>query len=124
MMKESKTSLQILYYSKFLGLALIIIGIPVLIFDNSAGSEMPLLVGLFTLLIATDKIQDERSTHIKTTSLYFAFILSYAVKLITSNLFDHALISFELKEINHFLILVLALANVIFYSRLYTTNLS
>lgn len=51
--------------------------------------------------------------------MYVAFIIAYGVKLITSNLHDHALISFELAEINHFLILTLAVANIIFYSRLY-----
>lgn len=119
MRNESKPALKILHYSKYVGLALIIIGIPTMILDNSSGSEIPLLVGLFTLLVTTDRTEDERSVQIKTTSLYFAFIISYGAKLITTNLHDHALISFELAEINHFLILTLALANIIFYGRLY-----
>ena len=90
-----------------------------MILDSSSGSEIPLLVGLFILLVTTDKVEDERSVQIKTTSLYFAFIISYAVKLITSNLHDHSFISFELVNINHFLILTLILANAIFYGRLY-----
>ena len=119
MTNESKPALKILHYSKYLGLALIIIGIPTMILDNSSGSEIPLLVGLFTLLVTSDRHEDERSVQIKTTSSYFAFIISYGAKLITTNLHDHALISFELAEINHFLILTLALANIIFYGRLY-----
>lgn len=119
MTNASKPALKILYYSKYLGLALITIGIPTIILDNSSGSEIPLLVGLFILLVTTDKTEDERSVQLKTTSLYFAFIISYGAKLITTNLHDHALISFELAEINHFLILTLALANIIFYGRLY-----
>lgn len=119
MATASKTTLRFLYYSKYLGLALIIIGIPTMILDNSSGSEIPLLVGLFTLLVATNRTEDERSVQIKTTSLYIAFIISYGAKLITSNLYDHALISFELSDINHFLILTLALANTIFYGRIY-----
>jgi hypothetical protein len=110
---------KIFYYSKFVGLALTIIGIPTMILDRSSGSEIPLLVGLFILLVTTGKIEDERSVQIKTTSLYFAFIVSYAVKLITSNLYDHHVISFELIDINHFLILTLILANAIFYGRMY-----
>jgi len=51
--------------------------------------------------------------------LYIAFVISYALKLVITNLHDHALVSFELVEINHFLILTLALANSIFYGRLY-----
>jgi len=119
MSTASKTTLRFLYYSKYLGLALIIIGIPTMILDNSSGSEIPLLVGLFTLLVATSRTEDERSVQVKTTSLYIAFIISYGAKLITSNLFHHELISFELTDINHFLILTLTLANIIFYGRIY-----
>ena len=119
MTKAAQPALKALYYSKYLGLVLIIIGIPTIILDQSSGSEMPLLVGLFILLVTIGKTEDERSVQIKTTSLYIAFIISYGVKLITTNLFDHGLISFELTEINQFLILTLALANTIFYGRLY-----
>ena len=114
-----KTTLKIIYYSKYLGLLLVIAGIPTVILDNSAGAEIPLLIGLFTLLVTTNKIEDERSIQIKTSSLYIAFVISYALKLIITNLHDHALVTFELVEINHFLILTLALANSIFYGRLY-----
>jgi len=114
-----KTTLKIIYYSKYLGLLLVLTGIPTMILDNSAGAELPLLIGLFTLLVTTNKIEDERSIQIKTSSLYIAFVISYALKLIITNLHDHALVTFELVEINHFLILTLALANSIFYGRLY-----
>jgi hypothetical protein len=119
MTKAAQPALKALYYLKYLGLVLIIIGIPTIILDESSGSEMPLLVGLFILLVTIGKTEDERSVQIKTTSLYIAFIIAYGVKLITTNLFDHGLISFELTEINQFLILTLALANTIFYGRLY-----
>lgn len=119
MTKSSQTVAKSLYYSKYLGLVLIIIGIPTIILDNSPGPEIPLLVGLFILLVTTNNIEDERSVQIKTTSMYIAFIISFGVKLITTNLFSHGLISFELTEINQFIILTLALANIIFYGRLY-----
>ena len=119
MTTASKTTLKFLHYSKYLGLGLIMIGIPTMILDTSSGSEIPLLVGLFTLMVSTSRTEDERSVQIKTTSFYIAFIISYGAKLITSNLYDHALISFELSDINHFLILTLALANTIFYGRIY-----
>ena len=123
MARSGKTSLTIFHYSKYLGILLVIVGIPTMLLDNAAGAEMPLLIGLFTLLITTNKIEDERSIQIKTSSLYIAFVISYALKLIITNLHDHALISFELVEINHFLILTLALANSIFYGRLYIIKL-
>ena len=114
-----KTSLKIIHYSKYLGLVLVLVGIPTMILGNSSGAEVPLLVGLFTLLVTTNKIEDERSVQLKTSSLYIAFMISYAAKLIITNLHDHALVAFELTEINHFLILTLALANSIFYGRQY-----
>jgi hypothetical protein len=114
-----KSSAKILYYFKFPGLALIVVGIPVLFFDSSPGSEIPLLVGLFMVLTGTEKTEDERSMMIKTTSLYIAFIISYGAKLLTTNLFSHELIQFQLVEINHFLILVLSIANVIYYIRIF-----
>jgi hypothetical protein len=119
MTTATKTFHKFLHYSKYLGVTFIIIGIPTMFLDNSSGSEIPLLVGLFTLLVTTNRTEDERSVQIKTTSLYAAFIVAYGVKLITSNLYDHALIAFELAEINHFLILTLAMANIIFYGRVY-----
>jgi len=119
MSKASQTIAKSRHYAKYLGLALTIIGILTAVFDGTSGSEIPLLVGLFTLLVTTDKLEDERSVQIKTTSLYIAFVISYGVKLITSNLFDHGLIAFELTNVNHFLILVLASANVIYFVRLY-----
>jgi hypothetical protein len=113
------TSPNVNQYAKYLGLFLLIVGIATMIVDDSYGAEIPLLVGLFILLVTTDKIQDERSIQIKTSSLYIAFIISYAAKLIITNLHDHHFISFELTEINYFLILTLALANTIFYGRMY-----
>ncbi len=116
---KMKISPKLNQYPKYLGLFLVIAGIPTMIVDDSYSAEIPLLVGLFILLVTTDKIEDERSIQIKTSSLYIAFIISYATKLIITNLHDHAFISFELTEINYFLILTLALANTIFYGRLY-----
>ena len=116
---KKKSKAEFLYYFKFVGVALIVLGIPVIIFDKSSGSEIPLLVGLFMLLTGTEKVEDERSLMIKTTSLYTAFILSYGGKLITTNLYSHDIIEYQLVEINHFLILVLSLANIIFYSRMF-----
>lgn len=118
-----KSSTKVLYYFKFLGLALIIAGIPVMLLDKSSGSEIPLLVGLFMILTGTEKMEDERSLMIKTTSLYIAFIISYGVKLITTNLYSHEIIGFQLVEINHFLILVLSFANAIYYSRMFIFRL-
>jgi hypothetical protein len=119
MLVPPKPVIKKLYYLKFLGLLLVMAGIPVMVYDTSQGSEIPLLVGLFMTLTTSEKIEDERSLLIKTTSLYFAFVISYGIKLMTTNLHSHHIINFELVEINHFLILILSLANFIFYTRMF-----
>lgn len=108
-----------LFYFKYLGLSLVAIGLVTIIFDKSKGAEIPLLVGLFTILVASERVEDERTRMIKTTSLYIAFILSYGGKLLTTNLFEHGIIGFQLVDKNHFLILVLSMTNLIYYSRMF-----
>jgi len=119
MANKSNSATGLFSLSKYLGLALAIAGVPVSYIDPSSGSEIPLLAGLFILFISRNRTDDERSIQIKTTSLYFAFIIAYATKLVTTNLHEHSLISFELIHINHFLILTLATASIIYYFRLY-----
>jgi len=104
---------------KYLGLLLIIIGIPVLFIDQNNASEIPLLVGLYIFFISKEAREDERTLSIKTSSAYIALVLGYGIKLISTNLYEHQLLAVQLTEINHFLILVFALAVVIYYSRLY-----
>jgi hypothetical protein len=50
----------------------------------------------------------ERPVQLKTSSLFVAFTVSYAVKLLISNLFDHPIIPFQFVQVDHFLILLLA----------------
>ncbi|RRA97551.1 hypothetical protein [Larkinella rosea] len=104
---------------KYVGILLIGIGMVTILIDTSAGAELPLLVGLFTLLISKEKKQDERAILLKASSTFLALTLAYGFKLLSSNLYTHQLISFQLTDINHFLILVFALALSIYYVRFY-----
>jgi hypothetical protein len=104
---------------KFLAVLLIVVGAAVFFFDRSPGSEIPLLAGLFMAFVTREKIEDERVTILKSSSAYVALIVGYGVKLISTNLYEHNLISYQLTDINHFLILVFALAICIYYLRLY-----
>ncbi|MEO6282024.1 MAG: hypothetical protein ABIN80_22525 [Dyadobacter sp.] len=104
---------------KYFGLVLVIVGIATFILDKTVGAEIPLLVGLFILFVSKAKVEDERAVVLKSSSAYIALILSYGFKLISTNLYAHEAISFQLTDINHFLILIFALANCIYYSRLY-----
>jgi hypothetical protein len=106
-------------FIKYAGLLLIGIGIVAVLVDRSSGSEIPLLVGLFILLISKGKREDERAILLKSTSTSLALIIGYGFKLLSSNLYVHQLISFQLTDINYFLILVFALALGIYYLRLY-----
>lgn len=120
--KAMRTQSSFRHYLKLAALFMVVAGIPLLIMRKDPGSDLVLLIGLFMLLVVTEKVEDERSLMLKTTSLYTSFIVSYAVKLLTTNLYTHGIIGFELVEINHFMILVLAVANLIFYSRMYVVR--
>ena len=98
MTAKSKLAVRVHRYMKYLGLFLILAGIPIFIFDHSKGSEMPLLIGLFTLMISLEKREDERSMQIRTTSLFIAFIIAYASKILITYLHDQGLFTFDLVQ--------------------------
>ena len=104
---------------KYPALLLILVGVVLFWMDKSAGSEIPLLVGLFIFFVSKGKTEDERTVLLRSSSAYIALVLGYGFKLMSTNLYTHQVIQFQLTEINHFLILVFALANVIYYLRLY-----
>lgn len=121
-MKKTSNHIAGAPYGKYLGIVLVLVGIPIILLNGTDGSDIPLLVGLFILFVSHGKIEDERSVQIRTTSLYIAFVLGYGAKLLTSNLFDHGLIPFQLDDTNQFLILTLGLGNLIFHGRLHILN--
>ncbi|NML40064.1 hypothetical protein HHL17_22885 [Chitinophaga sp. G-6-1-13] len=106
-------------FSVYLGLFLIVAGIPIFLNSKSADAEFPLLVGLFTLFISSQAKEDERSTSIRSSSAFFALILGYTYHLVVNNLYQHQMITIHLTSINSFLVIVFALANIIRYARLY-----
>lgn len=116
---KTKSFLKLLYYQKYLGLFLVAIGLPMVFLVPSSNAEFPLMIGLYTLYTAMEKIEDERSLSIKTSSMYIAFIFGYAIKLLVSSFYKYGLVPFDLIEINHFVIIVLSLAVVLYYSRLH-----
>ena len=104
---------------KSLGILLALAGIAIFFVDKSKGSEIPLLVGLFMIFVSKEKIEDERVKILKYSSAYIALIAGYGLKLVSTNLYEHQALAFQLTDINHFLILVFALAICIYYLRLY-----
>jgi len=104
---------------KSLGILLALAGVAIFFIDQSNGAEIPLLVGLFIIFVSREKIDDERVKILKSSSAYIALIAGYGLKLISTNLYEHQALSFQLIDINHFLILVFALAICIYYLRLY-----
>jgi hypothetical protein len=104
---------------KYLGILLAMAGSVILFIDESKGSEIPLLVGLFIIFVSQEKIEDERVKVLKSSSAYIALIVGYALKLMSTNLYEHQVLTFQLIDINYFLILVFALAICIYYLRLY-----
>jgi len=115
----AKTIYKLTYYQKFLGIALIAFGLPLAIFNKSSESTSMLISGLFILFISSDKIMDERMRSLKITSMYFAFLVSYVFKYISSELVQMHVMSYEMVNINHFILMVFAVANLTYYSRLF-----
>lgn len=118
--KRSKSFAKLFNFQKYIGIFCIAIGIPIFLLDTKKGSEILLLVGLFTLFTAPQKVEDERSVSLKTSSLYISFILAYVFKILSSNLYSHHLFPIEMTAINHFMILVFSLSLVIYYFRFYS----
>jgi len=118
----TQTLIKFGYYQKIMGIIMIALGIPMLIFGKSVGTSHMLMTGLFVLLTAFDKNQDERSVSLKTTSIFVAFIFAYTIKMVSAELFRFHVIPMELTEINHFIILVLGLTAIFYYLRLYFTD--
>lgn len=118
--RRSKSFAKLFNFQKYIGIFCIVIGIPIFLLDTNKGSEMLLLVGLFTLFTASQKLEDERSVSLKTSSLYISFILAYVFKILSSNLYSHHLFPIEMTAINHFMILVFSLSLVIYYFRFYS----
>lgn len=104
---------------KIFGIAAVLAGVFVLMIDRSRGAELPLLAGLFILLVSHEIREDERSATLKATSMQRALIIGYAITLLSTNLYKHQVIQVQLVAINHFLIMVFALALIIYYVRLY-----
>jgi len=126
MTKMTKTFTRLSHYQKILGIFMIVLGIPMLIFGKStgtsAGTSTVLMYGLFALLSAAEKGQDERSLSLKTSSTFAGFFFGYTIKLVSSYLYEAHIIAVQMTEINHFIILVLSLSTLIFYYRFYLSN--
>lgn len=106
-------------FAVYIGLFLIVAGIPILFTSKSINAEFPLLIGLFTLFISNQAREDERSAAIRSSSAFIALVLGYMLHLVVNNLYQHQLIAVNLTSVNSFLIVVFSLANIIRYSRLY-----
>lgn len=109
MFTKSKSLTRLFIFQKYVGILCILIAIPILLLDMH--KDMTLLLGLFLLFTAPGKQEDERSLSLKTSSLYISFILTYAFKMLSSNL---------ITEVNHFMILVFSLSLIIYYIRFYS----
>ncbi|WP_316762230.1 hypothetical protein [Pedobacter aquatilis] len=109
---------RLLYYQKFIGISLIALGIPLVLMTTPANSTV-LISGLFVLFTSWEKVMDERLLAFKTTSLYAAIIISYVFRYASKELAKQQLLDYEMTDIDHFILMVFALANLIYYARLW-----
>lgn len=115
----SRLALKMFYYQKYLGVFLVLIGIPLFFLAPSAQANFTLMIGFYILFTSMEKVEDERSLNTKMSSLYIAFIVAYTIQILTRILHSWEVIPIKLTEIDHFIILVLALATALHYGRLY-----
>jgi hypothetical protein len=106
-------------FQKIIAISSIVLSALYLILGNPSLATMHLMMGLYLLLSSFQKVEDERSSSLRYTSLYVSLVFSYTVKMVSSFLYDKQLISYRMTDINHFIILVLLIANITYYVRLY-----
>jgi len=106
----------------YLGLSQIVFGLLRLTGPGASTADYNIMLGLYVMFLSRIERVDERSRALKSSSLHIAFLLAYVILVVISALFGYGVISYELIKINHFLILVFALALIIYYSRLYITT--
>lgn len=115
----SRLAVKMFYYQKYLGVFLVLIGTPLFFLAPSPQANFSLMIGFYILFTSMEKVEDERSLNIKMSSLYIAFIVAYAIQIILRVLHSWEVIPVKFTEIDHFIILVLALASTLHYARLY-----
>ena len=107
-------------FQKYIAVGCIIVSALNYMLHNLPMAYMHLILGLFLLLTSSQKIEDERSTSLRISSLYGALIWAYGIKMIISLLYDQQIIPFKMTDIDPFFVMVLCIANILYYVRLYT----
>ena len=111
--------------TKYVGAALVLTGLPHLITQHAAlGSELPLITGLFLLFFTKEKNEDERAQQLRASALMISFVVGYIVEIGTTYLYDKGIFPFQLQHPRYFIIFVLSLGIVIFYTKLFATAYS
>lgn len=109
--------------TKYIGIALTLIGIAVLYLGLSRlGAELPLMTGLFLLMFSKEKIEDERAKALRSKSLMLSFATVYIFEVVTTYLFNEQVIGFHLSQPRYLMILVLGLSTILFYVQLLATG--
>ncbi|WP_142688403.1 hypothetical protein [Chitinophaga polysaccharea] len=109
--------------TKYIGIALVLAGIPVLWMNQAqTGAELPLITGLFLIFFSREKTEDERSQSIRANALMISFALGYIIEVTTTYLHNKGMLTFQLSTPRYFIMLVLILGILIFYTKLFFTG--
>lgn len=109
--------------TKYIGLALLFIGLPLFWMNHvQPGSELVLITGLFLLFFSREKIEDERAQQLRANALMISFAAGYIIEVGSTWLYSKGLLGFQLETPRAFIMLVLGLSILIFYSRLLFTG--
>ncbi|CAL1520245.1 hypothetical protein [Chitinophaga sp. MM2321] len=109
--------------TKYFALGFIVAGIPVFMINHmQPGSELLIMTGLFLLFFSKEKVEDERAGKLRTEALMVSFAVGYLLELLLAYLHNKEVTGFDLQHTPYFIMFVLVLAIIIFYTRTFFTG--
>lgn len=112
-------------FTKYLGIAFTLAGIPLLLADPlHGGSELLLITGLFLLFFGKEKVEDERAQKLRSEALMISFAVGYVTEVLITYLWgEHGLNNYP-QQPRFFIIFVLLLSIIIYYAKTFATGYS
>lgn len=114
-----------LTFTKYLGIAFTLAGIPLLAADpNHIGAELLLITGLFLIFFGKEKVEDERARKLRSEALMISFAVGYIADVLITYLYSSQAIGPYLQQPRYFIIGVLSLSIIIYYIKTFFVGYS
>ncbi|SDF78305.1 hypothetical protein [Chitinophaga filiformis] len=114
-----------LTFTKYLGIAFTLAGIPLLVADYlHVGSELLLITGLFLIFFGKEKVEDERAQKLRSEALMISFAVAYIADVAITYLYNGQGLIFSSHQPRYFVVVVLSLSIIIYYVKTFATGYS